>query len=103
MNSAFRCQALDRDRNPCHVPKREGQSSAALLPREDKTRTAIAILFGFWWLGMNTIDAMLLYFQLSTNFRSWTARVRSPSPALYIKEVMPMKNKEMKAALEASE
>jgi len=52
---------------------------------------------------MNTIDAMLLYFQLSTNFRSWTARVRSPSPALYIKEVMLMGNKQMKAALEAFE
>jgi serine/threonine protein kinase len=37
------------------------------------------------------------------SFPSWTSRVRSPSPALFIKEVMPMRNKESKAALEASE
>jgi len=40
---------------------------------------------------------------LTPSFPSWTSRVRSPSPALYIKEVMLMRNKEMKAALEASE
>jgi hypothetical protein len=36
------------------------------------------------------------------DFRPWTSRVRSPSPALYI-EVMLMRNKEIKATLEAVE
>jgi len=35
-------------------------------------------------------------------FDAWTSRVRSPSPALYI-EVMLMRNKEIKATLEAFE
>jgi len=52
---------------------------------------------------INTVDVYVFYLQSTFNFPSWTSRVRSPSPALYIKEVMLMGNKEMKAALEAFE
>ena len=52
---------------------------------------------------INTVDVYVFYFQSTFNFPSWTSRVRSPSPALCIKEVMLMRNKEMKAALETFE
>jgi len=54
-------------------------------------------------LAINTMDVYVIYFQSTFNFPSWTSRVRSPSLALYIKEVMLMTNKERNAALEASE
>src|SRR2546422_5218992 len=35
----------------------------------------------------DAVDAVILYFQLTSNFPSWTSRVRSPSPALNFQEL----------------
>ena len=42
----------------------------------------VAILWGFWWFGMNTIDVMRLCFQLLSNFPSWQVGLSGPRKAM---------------------